>query len=400
MRPTTLLALVAVGAAHAAAQEVEPVVETIVIDGAPRWGAAPALVEELRSGSAMGDPDETFGLIGGLVVLDDGDVWIGDRHLGALRRFDSAGTYLGQVGREGEGPGEFRYPQGMRQLGGGEVVVWDDGQIRVSYFDRDGAFLRSFEPPTFMIGTPMEELEVDRSTGELLLMSGNMGTTARREDQRVFWLRLTDEGAVLDTVWIERSEREGLVDPIATLTAFSPLGYRIVGRNDDYAITLELSPRRRRLLRRPWTPVRYEREERREKQRIAELFSERNGQPAGRVPETKPAYSRLQVDASGRIWVSVHTEGFAEEESEAERAQREEGCDFFGASKAECDRGIRSWHQETVFEVLGPDGTFHGRVTLPNRLSELVAARDDRLWVIETGSLGEQYVVRYRIVPG
>lgn len=394
VRLVSLLVLAASSAPGASGQ----LIDTLVVDGPPLWGDAPALVEELRVGTLMGDADEAFGSIGGVLALDDGSIWIGDRDLGAIRRFDSAGTYLGQLGREGEGPGEFKYPQGMRQLNNGDVAVWDDGQIRVSFFTPSGEFLRSFTPPTFMIGTPMEELELDQTTGDLLLMSGNMRTAAR-EDYRLFWLRLSAEGAVLDTIWVEPTEREGLSDPVATSTTVSPLGYRIVGRNDDFSLTLEVSPTRHTVLLRPWTAVRYQREERREKQRLAELFSERNGRPPGRVAETKPAFSRIQVDETGRIWVSVFTAGFPVEESEAARGQREEACKFFGASKDECDRGIRRWQEKAVFEVLGPAGDFYGRIQLPNRMSELVASRGNRLWVTETGSLGEHYVVRYRIAP-
>lgn len=390
VRPVSVLLLVAFTAPGAARQ----VIDTLVVDGPPVWGDAPGLVEELRLGTLMGDAKEAFGSIGGVLALEDGSIWIGDRDLGAIRRFDSAGTYLGQLGREGEGPGEFKYPQGMRQLADGEVAVWDDGQIRVSFFTPAGEFLRSFTPQTFMIGTPMEELELDRTTGDLLLMSGNVRTAA---DYRFFWLRLSVEGAVLDTIWVEPTEREGLSDPVATSTAVSPLGYRIVGRNDDFSLTLETSPTRHTVLLRPWTAVRYQREERREKQRLAQLSSERNGLPPGRVAETKPAFSRIQVDETGRIWVSVFTAGFRVEESEAERGQREEACKFFGASTDECDRGIRRWQEEAVFEVLGPEGAFYGRIQLPNRMSELVASRGNRLWVIETGSLGERYVVRYRV---
>ena len=389
------IALIAIGvgcSAHAAAQDVD----TVLVNGPPIWGSAPRVVEELRIGTLMADPNESFGLIGGVLVLVDGSIWIGDRQLGAIRRFDAAGRYLGQVGQEGEGPGEFKYPQGMRQLPSGDIAVWDDGQVRVSYFSPDGEFLRSFSPPTFMIGTPMEEFELDQSTGELLLMSGNMPTAAR-EDHRVFWLRLSGAGTVLDTVWVERTERDGLVDARATLTALSPLGYRVLGRTDDYALILETSAAQRTVLVRPWTPVPYQRGERQEKQRLAELFSERNGQPPGRIAETKPAFSRIQVDETGRIWVSTYTEGIFAEESEGERSRREGSCEFFGATKDECDRGIRQWREEAVFEVLGPGGDFYGRIALPSPQAEVVASRGDLFWVVESGGLGEQYVVQYRV---
>ncbi len=374
----------------------QAVVDTVVVDATPTWGDEVELIEELRIGTLLGDPNQEFGLIGGVLELDDGTIWVGDRHLGAIRRFGPSGEFLGQVGREGQGPGEFRYPQGMRQLPSGQVAVWDDGQIRVSFFSAEGEFLSSFTPPTFMIGTPMEEFELDRPTGDLYLMSGTIPSTAPA-DRRLYWLRLTTTGEVIDTVEIERSEAEGLIDPRRTVTTLSPLGYRVTGRNDEYALLLERSPSRHTLLVRPWRPVSYKRAEREEKQRLAEVSSDRRGQPAGRVPETKPAFSTVHVDEVGRLWVELYAEGVEENESEGEKAVRADACQFFGIAESECERGARRWHEPAVFEVLGPDGTFFGRLELPNRRTTFVGARADRLWVVETGVLGEQYVVRYRL---
>lgn len=370
--------------------------DSLVVTGPSLWGESPELVEELRIGTAMGSREESFGLIGGVLPLTDGSIWIGDRHLGAIQRFDSTGRYLGQVGRSGQGPGEFRYPQGMRQLSDGSVAVWDDGQVRISLFGSSGTFLRSFQPPSFMIGTPMEELELDRETGQLMLLGGEISPDPRGKHS-LFWLRLSPDGVVLDTVFVEPREPEGLVDSRATLTALSPLGYRVLGRNDSYALTLELSPTRRRVLTRPSRPIPYQDEERREKERLARLFSERTGLPAGRIGRTKPVFSRIQVDETGRLWLTMYSDGFAVEESEGERSRRQESCRFFGVTSSECDQGIRRWTQDTVLEVMTPEGNLYGRIALPNRESELAAARGNLIWLIETGSLGEQYVVRYRI---
>jgi hypothetical protein len=49
--------------------------------------------------------------------------------------------------------------------------------------------------------------------------------------------------------------------------------------------------------------------------------------------------------------------------------------------------------------VFQSDGTYLGQLELAPG-TELAEAKGDRLWVIQRGADDEQYVVRYRIVPG
>jgi hypothetical protein len=54
------------------------------------------------------DTDEVIlGRTAGIVVDDYGRVYVGDQHANTVHVFDSDGTYLRQIGRQGEGPGEF-----------------------------------------------------------------------------------------------------------------------------------------------------------------------------------------------------------------------------------------------------------------------------------------------------
>jgi hypothetical protein len=54
------------------------------------------------------DTDEVIlGRTAGIVVDKDGRVYVGDQHANTVHVFDSDGFYLRQIGRQGEGPGEF-----------------------------------------------------------------------------------------------------------------------------------------------------------------------------------------------------------------------------------------------------------------------------------------------------
>lgn len=79
----------------------------------------------------------------GAVRLDDGRIVVLNGGSRELRFFGPDGRFLLAVGREGEGPGEFRNPTWMRKSGTDSLLVWDQGLERVSFFSESGEFLGS-----------------------------------------------------------------------------------------------------------------------------------------------------------------------------------------------------------------------------------------------------------------
>lgn len=71
-----------------------------------------------------------------------------------VRVFDQDGTFVGSIGSEGDGPGEFRRP-GRLGFVGDTLWVLDDGVRRASFF-LNGAFVRSESYP------PLEGLHEER----------------------------------------------------------------------------------------------------------------------------------------------------------------------------------------------------------------------------------------------
>jgi hypothetical protein len=366
-------------------------------DNLPIWGSSPSLVEEVRIGTLDGDIDYSLGRVGGVVGLADGSIWISDQQLAAIRRYSSEGVFLGQIGREGEGPGEFRRPDGMRLLPDGSVAVWDPGQARVSRFSRDGVLLGSFRAPSVVIAEAWEMFEAD-TVGHLYILGGGFsngpGTTGE-----MFWTETTTDGEVLDSVLAQPRQREGWVDPLITVSAVSPRGYVVAGRNESYTFAFE-DGGVEYLIERPVRRVPYDPAERREKQRLEDLFAERRGESVRQVPAEKPVFSDFQMDASGRLWVRVYVRGMRVPEGEAQEAERRRSCERFGIPPEECDRGAREWREPVVYEVIQPDGRYLGRLRFPNLETRVMWARENRVWVVEEGPFGEEYVVQYRVEPG
>ena len=59
-----------------------------------------------------------------------------------LRVYSSLGDFIGFIGRDGEGPGEFRSVDGIG-LHGGLVWIHDSDLQRLQYFDTEGRFVSS-----------------------------------------------------------------------------------------------------------------------------------------------------------------------------------------------------------------------------------------------------------------
>lgn len=368
---------------------------TVHADNPPIWGAHPVLKEELRIGALEGDEHDTFGTVTGLTTTPDGTVWVSDNTLKTLRRYGSDGTFLGDVGRSGNGPGEFNYILSARTLSDGSVAVWDPLNNHIHVFSGAGEFERDIRVDVpGMIYLP-QNFEVDRM-GRMYAVSLDLPKSRSGGPIHAYWIRVDADGVVLDTVDYRPGHQEGRYHPIRSVTAVSPLGYRMWGRNDDYAFFRPLPDGRLERLVRDWTPVRYARSERAESQDMEDVFAERNAESPRRIPRTKPAWSGFQVDSDGRLWVQRYTRGVQVNET-PEIATR----------RRQFDNPQRHWGEPQTYDVVEPDGRFLGTLQFPGTATasvvprvQIMLAEGTTVWTVELGEYDEAYIVRYRIIPG
>ena len=65
---------------------------------------------DLEIGRLNGPPEYTFGMISGTATAPNGEILVSDGQQEVIRVFDIDGAFLRSIGRDGEGPGEFRMP--------------------------------------------------------------------------------------------------------------------------------------------------------------------------------------------------------------------------------------------------------------------------------------------------
>jgi len=87
----------------------------------------------------IGGPEDPYAMAQVVQVASDesGRIYVLDRLDNAVKVYDSQGAFLSGLGREGEGPGEFRRPQRMGFVGD-TIWVLEPQSRRLSFFTLDG----------------------------------------------------------------------------------------------------------------------------------------------------------------------------------------------------------------------------------------------------------------------
>lgn len=159
------------------------------------------LVEELSIGVADGEEHDMLGEIADIALAPDGSLFALDRQVPVIRHYDAMGRFLGNVGRSGQGPGEYRIVSGIAVDREGRLVVWDTGNWRVSIYAPNGDFLSQWHTSSGTGGSAT----ANYSRGLVVDRDGRVVTrrtlfSRDLSDRPTVWIRYGPDGAVLDTL--------------------------------------------------------------------------------------------------------------------------------------------------------------------------------------------------------
>jgi hypothetical protein len=328
---------------------------------------------ELEVGDAAGINSTMLVAVTGARRLDDGRYVVTLDDEKRIQWFDEEGGEAGHVGRDGEGPGEFRQVQLVGAMGD-SLLVWDHRLDRATVVGPDGSVGRSLQPAGSpgidggQYGLAIAGVFADGT----LLLTGRSGVTSGDRS-----------GYRRDTIPLIR----GSIDGVAERTIVAPPGHEFVAVTTDRFVTSLDRPfgartvvavdgvsllvsvgdadevRRYdtegRLLaiyrldraRRIIPTVEIERAGRRLGEQVAQLPSELARGITGAMvdaglPSVYPTYDRILVDATGAIWL------------------RED----IGAGRSDAED--RRW------VVLDADGRWLGHVVTPRRFALYQVTRD------------------------
>ena len=355
------------------------------------WGDA-SVVEELAIGVEFGADEYMFGRIYSLAVGPDGTIHVTDSQGPVVRSYDGDGNFLRNVGRQGQGPGEYNRAPALRVLSDGRLAMWDFSASRISLFSREGEYQRSLVVGTGFGGQRSFFVDTDDN-----FYIKDVRPEARSESDAWF-RRYSPEGEELGRVEPPRAGPLGrgfvlFAEGVSAfeaqrVTTFSPLGYAVTGLNDAYGIEL-LEPDGRAYLMRDVPRVSLAREERAEWEAFRQTIVTREaarGRPGpDPLPHAKPYFRDILVGDDGRIWVFRYVEAVKRHDIEPLPDRP--------------DRPLLTWREPWTYDVFEPDGAFLGSVVVPELFQPFVA-RGELLWGSHLDDEGVGRVLRLRVVPG
>lgn len=130
----------------------------IAISNGPLWSDTPAWQIDatpfVSIGEEDGDPRYTLDRVRWPRRLTDGRVIVPNTRSGIVKVYSLAGEYVTQFGRQGEGPGEFRFMARISSDAGDTIRIYDDFLNRITIFMPDGEVVRTVpvEPTGFYYG--------------------------------------------------------------------------------------------------------------------------------------------------------------------------------------------------------------------------------------------------------
>ena len=256
--------------------------EVIELPGVDRR-LEPDFEEAYRVGSVTGEAWEQFGNVRGLGFDGMGRLYVYDSQAARITVVGPGGEFLRAFGRSGEGPGEFRGAGGLAVMRDGRVVIGDLGHRAYQIFDANGDFERMVrmapEPGdvvlTALLADPGGEAVFSLVGARTLTVgTGTAGRTTPHTSRPVERLILTGDVATKDTVaegWLPPGgDQTGL--PIAGQVNFGLPPHQVfwprmlagvlpdgdVAFSDSSAYAIKIArPGEgiRRILKRPFQPI-------------------------------------------------------------------------------------------------------------------------------------------------
>jgi len=340
----------------------------------------PSLVEKAVAG--LDGPEESLLFRPVNILFDaEGNLYVADSGQHGILIFGRDGKFKSRIGREGDGPGEFRMPAVSYFSWEGELVVEDPGNGRRSFFNLDGEFLRSESlGPVFMAGSPIPKVagEYVRPGQGAVIMRMTMGGSDEEPEEPGLVEVIDSEGNVKLKIGTRKEHEDRMISMLLNRVSmdYSPPNHVVItfqNANEIHVYNKSTGALERIITRRlSFNP----------KEPKMEMVTERTTSPGGGmsiearlVPDNDPIADDVAVDKEGRIWVLTHL--MTSEESD----EKEADGDFEGLMR---------------LEVFSMEGELLSVIPLDIAPSMITFDPSGDMWLVDTrGSLS---AIRYEVV--
>lgn len=252
-----------------------------------------------------------FGILWDIAVDSEGCVYVSDPKAFNIKKFSGEGKFLKEIGRKGEGPGEFSHLSFI-EIVKDKLIALSDRKF--SFFTLKGEFIK-FIPWEIKKGLP-EEIEA-LSDGKIVMEIKEpfMGPKSRNihyinlYDSELNYIKTVYQKDLGEVKFVKRGNAFLSVIqkyPLEIKWSISPEGKIILGFNDKYEISV-IDPMKGEIFsfHRKHKPVKVSKSEREKFLKNKNLGIE--------VSEYKPVFDDIKVDSEGNIWVHLYRENSEEE---------------------------------------------------------------------------------------
>lgn len=368
-------------------------------ENTPEWEGKAQLLQEVVIGVGRESDEYYLGRPVGIAAYGD-HIYILDNQVPILRMYDFQGNHVRDIGRIGQGPGEYQIPWALG-------ISSADGTIFIR--EAMGGVLHEYSRTGEPLGIrrpALGQASLARTLHLKVLRTSIPYIRAQnyRRDQESktggyaveMMVGVDPSGSFIDTLLVPEYLDQSYILTVDTpdgltvsewvpfsprqIWTMSPSGSLIHGVSDTYRLEIVSPDRGVQTIQREIEPVPIKPDERRlYEQQIR--FSFRNANSGWRwnarsTPQYKPYFSFVFADQSGRIWVLRQGPG-------------------------SISQGDETWQDSNVFDVFREDtGRFLGEVEVPKGLQIFPEpfAENDLFLAHLMDQEGVPIVIRYRLV--
>jgi len=301
-------------------------------------GQGKTLAEVFRTGKARFVPEVTitdesmagkafFSNIIDVALDEKGNLYACDYKESNIKKFDATGSFLGTIGRPGQGPGEFNNPMEI-EWSKGRLYVRELTNMRVSILDGDGHFVKSV--PIDMLSGPWWNMRA-LPDGRFLVQKEKVNREDLKAPQEVLIDLYSPDLEFIKTIYRHEVRRNKYITeprymnvpiPFAAMVYWetSADGKIVIGYSGQYEIEVHDPDKgKTSSFSHSYKPFEVTSEDKELHFRGMSLavggpggvVSEQRGAPDYIIrntefPRYKPAYHNIKIDAEGNIWVQPY----------------------------------------------------------------------------------------------